>query len=221
MARCHRIGQTKPVTIYRLVTQDSVEEQALGRLAKKLYLSIKVTTTATDRTMTNDKAPTFSKSELVKLLRGGTSALTTPIGDDWNTKPIEEILRESRERQKKREDMIVMSDEEVESMESELLKDHERIQTTLFDGKVLHRTNKEITDGIFPSNFTVDIYRMAKSYETSTYRKNSRNRRIFNQQRISLLRTMGGLPYIFSKLCGPTKTSTSGLSTSKLVSMVS
>ena len=154
MARCHRIGQTKPVTIYRLVSQDSVEEQALTRLAKKLYLSIKVTTTATNGTMTDDKAPTFSKSELIRLLRGGTSALTAPIGDDWNTKPIEEILRESRERQKKREDTLVMSDEEVESMEAELLKDQERIQTTLFDGKLLCRTNKEITDGIFLLEFS-------------------------------------------------------------------
>jgi SWI/SNF-related matrix-associated actin-dependent regulator of chromatin subfamily A member 5 len=154
MARCHRIGQTKPVTIYRLVSQDSVEEQALTRLAKKLYLSIKVTTTATNGTMTDDKAPTFSKSELIRLLRGGTSALTASIGDDWNTKPIEEILRESRERQKKREDTLVMSDEEVESMEAELLKDQERIQTTLFDGKLLCRTNKEITDGIFLLEFS-------------------------------------------------------------------
>ena len=153
MARCHRIGQTKPVTIYRLVTQDSVEEQALTRLAKKLYLSIKVTTTATKESTTDDKAPTFSKNELVKLLRSGTNALTTPIGDDWSTKPIEDILRESRERQKKREDMLVTSDEEVESMEAELLKDQERIQTTLFDGKLLHRTNKQITDGISPLEY--------------------------------------------------------------------
>jgi SWI/SNF-related matrix-associated actin-dependent regulator of chromatin subfamily A member 5 len=149
MARCHRIGQTKPVTIYRLITQDSVEEQALSRLAKKLYLSIKVTTAATHGTsMTDDKAPSFSKGELIKLLRGGTTALAAHIdNDEWNNKPIEEILRESRERQKKREEMLAMTDEQVESMETELLKDQERIKTTLFEGKVLHRTNKQIADG--------------------------------------------------------------------------
>ena len=153
MARCHRIGQTKPVTIYRLVTQDSVEEQALTRLAKKLYLSVKVTTSATNSntpSSTDDKAPFFSKNELVKLLRGGTTALVTPIGDDWNNKPIEEILKESRERQTKREEMLVMSEEEVDAMERELLKDQERIQTNIFEGKVLSRTYKEITDGSHP-----------------------------------------------------------------------
>jgi SWI/SNF-related matrix-associated actin-dependent regulator of chromatin subfamily A member 5 len=147
MARCHRIGQTKPVTIYRLVSQDSVEEQALTRLTKKLYLSIKVTTAATKGPATDDKAPSFSKSELVKLLRGGMTAISAPIGTDWINKPIEEILLESRERQNKREDMLTMTDEEVESMETELLQNQEQIRTNLFEGRILGRTNRDITDG--------------------------------------------------------------------------
>ena len=148
MARCHRIGQTKPVTVYRLVTQDSVEEQALTRLTKKLYLSIKVTSIASNTSSSKeDSGPTFSKNELVKLLRGGTTALTASIGDDWNEKSIEDILKESRERQEKREEQLHMTDEEVEKMESELLKDQERIKTDLFEGKVLSRSFREITDG--------------------------------------------------------------------------
>lgn len=134
------------MTIYRLVSQDSVEEQALTRLAKKLYLSVKVTSSASGSS-TDDKAPAFSKNELVKLLRGGTTALAAPIGDDWSQKPIEDILKESRERQNKREEMLTMTDEEVETMEKELLKDQERIRTNIFEGKVLSRTNREITDG--------------------------------------------------------------------------
>lgn len=41
-ARAHRIGQTKPVTVYKLCTQGTVEEQMMGRIQKKLYLSAKV-----------------------------------------------------------------------------------------------------------------------------------------------------------------------------------
>jgi len=171
MARCHRIGQTKPVTVYRLVSQDSVEEQALTRLAKKLYLSVKVTSAASG-TSTDDKAPTFTKNELVKLLRGGTTALAAPIGDDWAQKPIEEILKESRERQRKREDMLAMTDEEVETMEKEYLKDQERIRTNIFEGKVLSRTNREITDGPLSRKTLIDG-RMERSGQTRTCRKNS------------------------------------------------
>lgn len=150
MARCHRIGQTKPVTIYRLITQDSVEEQALTRLAKKLYLSVKVTTAATKGASSgDDKAPSFSKNELVRLLRSGTTALESPLEDDWSNKSVEDILKESRERQRKREEMLEMTDEEAEKMERDLLKDQERIKTNIFQGKVLARSNKEITDGDF------------------------------------------------------------------------
>lgn len=38
MARVHRIGQTKPVHVYRLVTQGTVEERIQQRANSKLYL---------------------------------------------------------------------------------------------------------------------------------------------------------------------------------------
>ncbi|EGB07762.1 hypothetical protein AURANDRAFT_37691, partial [Aureococcus anophagefferens] len=38
MARVHRIGQTKPVHVYRLVTKGTVEERIVQRAEKKLYL---------------------------------------------------------------------------------------------------------------------------------------------------------------------------------------
>jgi SWI/SNF-related matrix-associated actin-dependent regulator of chromatin subfamily A member 5 len=152
MARCHRIGQTKPVTVYRLITQNTVEEQSLSRLAKKLYLSVKVTTAATQPNSQNttkkddDGAPNFTKGELVKLLRSGAKALTDPTTDTWEDKRIEEIIRESRERQQKMEETVVMTEEELESAEKELLNDAERIRTMLFEGKMLARQSKEITD---------------------------------------------------------------------------
>jgi len=219
MARCHRIGQTKPVTVYRLVSQDSVEEQALTRLAKKLYLSVKVTSAASG-TSTDDKAPTFTKNELVKLLRGGTTALAAPIGDDWAQKPIEEILKESRERQRKREDMLAMTDEEVETMEKEYLKDQERIRTNIFEGKVLSRTNREITDGP-PSHKLVINGRMERSGQTRTRRKNSYDRRILHQQRKSPVQRLGSIPHFLRQLRQTRETQTSRNQPSRLVSTLS
>merc|ERR1719356_306810 len=37
--RAHRIGQTKTVFVYRLITEHSVEEKILDRCMKKLYLN--------------------------------------------------------------------------------------------------------------------------------------------------------------------------------------
>ena len=42
MERAHRIGQTKPVRIYRLICRGSVEERIASRAEKKLLLNAMV-----------------------------------------------------------------------------------------------------------------------------------------------------------------------------------
>lgn len=81
IARAHRIGQTKTVHVYRLITQGSVEEQALSRLRKKLYLSLKIMggmRDATDRFNEDDDdaadAPSQNEDEAPRLTRGGACA---------------------------------------------------------------------------------------------------------------------------------------------------
>ena len=44
MARVHRIGQTKTVHVYRLITRGTVEERMIQRAEKKLYLDRSVFT---------------------------------------------------------------------------------------------------------------------------------------------------------------------------------
>ena len=42
MDRAHRIGQKKPVTVFRMVTANSVEERMLERAMRKLFLDAMV-----------------------------------------------------------------------------------------------------------------------------------------------------------------------------------
>jgi len=106
-ARAHRIGQTKPVTIYKLCTQGTVEEQMMGRIQKKLYLSAKVTESMRDVHTTpkvkkgpggkvvaaaDDDMPQLDTSQLMSLVRRGAQALAHPELDvndmlnwDWAT----------------------------------------------------------------------------------------------------------------------------------------
>ena len=94
-ARAHRIGQKKPVTVYKLCTQGTVEEQMMGRIQKKLYLSAKVTESMRDIHLQSatkkkkgpggriveaaeDDMPQLDTTQLMSLVRRGAQALTRP-----------------------------------------------------------------------------------------------------------------------------------------------
>lgn len=91
-SRAHRIGQKNPVTIYKLVSQGTVEEQMMSRIMKKLYLSAKVTESMEDihtpagagrrkkgrPAAFEEDAPQMSTSQLMTLVRRGTQAISHP-----------------------------------------------------------------------------------------------------------------------------------------------
>ncbi|KAG0142765.1 hypothetical protein CROQUDRAFT_662086 [Cronartium quercuum f. sp. fusiforme G11] len=97
IARAHRIGQTRPVTVYRLVCADSVEEQMQGRIRKKLYLSHKIMnygggTEEGEMEIKRDEI-LLSTSELCSILRGGTrvfNASSTSEGMEASTEEEDE-----------------------------------------------------------------------------------------------------------------------------------
>ena len=106
-ARAHRIGQTQPVTVYKLITQGTVEEQMMGRIQKKLYLSAKVTESMRNihasaaskkrgpkvaSGAADDDMPQLDTSQLMSLVRRGAQALSHPeinvnemMSWDWST----------------------------------------------------------------------------------------------------------------------------------------
>ncbi|KAA1109121.1 hypothetical protein PGT21_033424 [Puccinia graminis f. sp. tritici] len=103
IARAHRIGQTQNVTVYRLICAESVEHQMIGRLRKKLYLSLKIldshpTTKGTgpgdllgntDESVDEETTmkTSMSAADLCAILRGGASSLHKHWGqaNDSNT----------------------------------------------------------------------------------------------------------------------------------------
>ena len=61
--RAHRIGQTRPVTVYRLVSKDSIEEKILSLHAAKRTLSA-------DILEDSEAAGVLGEDELMALIRG-------------------------------------------------------------------------------------------------------------------------------------------------------
>jgi len=106
-ARAHRIGQKNPVTVYKLCTQGTIEEQMQGRIRKKLYLSAKITESMrniyyaesmqevagrkrkrgsadlgdTGSSLSSQDEPPLGTSQLKSLLRKGAQTLARPEVD--------------------------------------------------------------------------------------------------------------------------------------------
>lgn len=150
-ARAHRIGQTQEVTVYRLITQGTVEEQMMGRIRKKLYLSAKVTESMRDiHTSTSSKnaaanaddvLPNLTTNQLMNLVRSGSRAIAREEIDpaemlkwDWDT--MIGKCRDYSAKLKSEEDAAAAgqpsSDEEEERR---WLSEMEKVETRVFEGK--------------------------------------------------------------------------------------
>lgn len=69
--RAHRIGQTKPVQVYRLITQGSVEEKMIERAMIKLKLDAVVV----QQGRLSDKSKAVSKEEMMEMIQFGANAV--------------------------------------------------------------------------------------------------------------------------------------------------
>ncbi|KAI5475975.1 hypothetical protein MNV49_000534 [Pseudohyphozyma bogoriensis] len=121
IARAHRIGQTKTVQVFRLVTQDSVEEQMLSRIKKKMYLAAKVMNTmrnaATHALIDEDaeearpeERQRMDRSELLDILRGGASALGSKWGSadedpfiEFSNSTFEQLVEKGKARDEEKQ----------------------------------------------------------------------------------------------------------------------
>lgn len=168
-ARAHRIGQSKPVTVYKLCTQGTVEEQMLGRIQKKLYLSAKVTESMRDihfesapkpkkkgpgskvTEAIEDDMPQLDTSQLMSLVRRGAQALTHPELDinemmDWDWPTMLERCKD------KPADIHVAGQTQSgvlvkEEDEKKWLSQIEQVESNVFQGKKHAKTKESSTLG--------------------------------------------------------------------------
>ena len=155
-ARAHRIGQTKPVTVYKLCTQGTVEEQMMGRIQKKLYLSAKVTESMRDIHSTSTKhkkgrinaiddenVPQLGTGQLMSLVRRGAQALSHPELNvdemsswDWQTtlEKCKDKPADIHVSQQTQENTVVKEEDE-----QKWLSQMEQVESRVFQGKKYSR----------------------------------------------------------------------------------
>ncbi|KAG1341903.1 ATP-dependent DNA helicase DDM1 [Cocos nucifera] len=94
MDRCHRIGQTRPVHVYRLATSHSVE----GRIIKKAFAKLKLEHVVIAKGQFQQdrvKPNTFEESELLALLRDEEDEEDKLIQTDISDKDLFRVLDRS------------------------------------------------------------------------------------------------------------------------------
>jgi SWI/SNF-related matrix-associated actin-dependent regulator of chromatin subfamily A member 5 len=174
-ARAHRIGQTKPVTIYKLCTQGTVEEQMMGRIRKKLYLSTKITesmrnihddqTPIKNKAALTDDMPQMDSTQLKTLIRRGAQTLSHPEIDvtemlSWDLPTMMEKCRDKPADETNAPDTL-----QTEVDEEKWLSVMERVECAVFDGKRFQRHKDKTTDAanILPDEITREDRRRGKN----------------------------------------------------------
>ena len=92
--RAHRIGQKKQVTVFRLITEGTVEEKIVERAEKKLYLDAVVV----QQGRLQQQKKNLSKNELMQMVKFGAEAIFRSKGTRITDDDIDTILERGEKK---------------------------------------------------------------------------------------------------------------------------
>lgn len=159
-ARAHRIGQTRPVTVYKLCTRGTVEAQMISRLNKKLYLDAKVNNqfvNSTSPLRTNfDEPATITDTEVIRnLIRTSIRSVAVEQMNaeemlSWNFEEILDYCKvtEHADCDDEASDTMLTPPSPEQSFDDEKmwLSKSERIKTDLYHGIRIPRSSTTPTN---------------------------------------------------------------------------
>jgi SWI/SNF-related matrix-associated actin-dependent regulator of chromatin subfamily A member 5 len=90
MDRAHRIGQTKTVRVFRLITDNTVEERIIERAEMKLRLDAVVI----QQGRLVDSNQKLDKDQMLNIIRHGANYVFSSKDSDITDRDIEEVLKE-------------------------------------------------------------------------------------------------------------------------------